>query len=300
MAECSACGAQVQPGETVCESCGEAVPPPEASSTSEVATVQPASPEPTTAPAGAADDLELTIWEHLNELRSRMVKVAIALILATIVGVVFAKQALGILIAPLGDHVPQTIKPTEGFVVYFRIALIAGVTLAMPMIVYQSIRFVLPGLLPSEKKYLYFLLPGVTICFAGGVAFAALIMLPAAINFMQGFLSTIIDNRWTLDNYIAFVTRALLWMGIVFQTPLLMFFLAKLDLVTAEKLSRFRKYAVLAIAVVAAIVTPTPDPINMLIVMLPLYLLYEVGVVLARLANVGRAEDVEESSPQAA
>lgn len=245
-----------------------------------------------------AEQAELTIWEHLNELRSRLVKTSVAFVIATIVGVVFAKPALEVLMAPLGNHVPQTIKPTEGFVVYFRIALIVGVTLAMPMIVYQSIRFVLPGLLPSEKKYLVLLLPGVAVCFAGGVAFAALIMLPAAINFMQGFLSTIIDNRWTLDNYIAFVTRALFWMGIVFQTPLLMFFLAKLNLVTAEKLSRFRKYAVLVIAIVAAIVTPTPDPINMLIVMLPLYVLYEVGVVLARLASIGNKDNMKDSSPE--
>ena len=246
-----------------------------------------------------ANNTELTIFEHLDELRSRMVKVAIAFVVATAASVVFTGRALEILTIPLGDAVPQTIHPTESFVVYFRIALIGGVALSLPVIVYQVIRFSLPGLLPQEKKYLIFLLPGVTICFAGGLAFAALIMLPAAINFMQGFLSTIVENNWTLDNYIAFVTRVLFWMGIVFQTPLLMFFLAKLDLVTAQKLSRFRKYAVLVIAIVAAIVTPTPDPVNMIIVMLPLYLLYEVGIILARIARIGREEEKEEAAEAA-
>ncbi|MCD6519849.1 MAG: twin-arginine translocase subunit TatC [Anaerolineae bacterium] len=241
-----------------------------------------------------ANDAELTIWEHLEELRSRLLKAMIALIVATMASVVFTKRALEILIAPLGEHVPQTISPTESFLVYFRIALIGGLVLAMPVIVYQAIRFVLPGLLPHEQKYLYFLIPGATICFAGGVAFAALIMLPAAINFMQGFLSTIVDNRWTLDHYISFVTRVLFWMGVIFQTPLVMFFLAKLGLVTPKKLTRARKYAVLATAIVAAVVTPTPDPINMMIVMLPLYLLYEVGIILARVATIGRKAKEEE------
>ena len=235
-----------------------------------------------------ADDAELTIFEHLSELRSRMVKATLMLVITTAFSVIFAKQGLEILSAPLGEVRPQAIHPTESFVVYFKIALIGGVALAMPVIVYQVVRFALPGLLPDEKKYLYFLLPGVTICFAGGVAFAALVMLPAAINFMQGFLDTIVDNRWTLNNYISFVTRVLFWMGIVFQTPLIMFFAAKLDLVTAKKLGRFRKYAVLVIAIIAAVVTPTPDPVNMMIVMVPLYLLYEVGVILARIADIGK------------
>ena len=234
-----------------------------------------------------AQDAELTVFEHLDELRSRLLKAALVLVITTALSVAFAKQGLEILTLPLGEMTPQAISPTEPFVVYFKVALIGGVTLSMPVIVYEIVRFMLPGLLPREKKYLYFLLPGVAICFTGGVAFAAFVMLPVAINFMQGFLDSIIENRWTLDNYIGFVTRVLFWMGIVFQTPLIMFFAAKLDLVTAKKLGQFRKYAVLAIAIIAAVVTPTPDPVNMMIVMAPLYLLYEVGVVLARLATIG-------------
>lgn len=241
---------------------------------------------------GAPGDKELTIFEHLTELRARMIRATLALVVGTLISVVFASRALQILTLPLGEQVPQTIHPTESFVVYFKVAFIGGVTLAMPMIVYQIVAFMVPGLMPQEKKYLYYLLPGVAICFGGGVAFAALIMLPAAIQFMQGFLATIVENRWTLNNYISFVTRVLFWMGIVFQTPLIMFFMAKLGLITPRKLSRFRKYAVLLISIIAALVTPTPDPVNMMIVMIPLYLLYEVGIILARIAVIGRpAED---------
>ena len=239
-------------------------------------------------------DVEMTLFEHLNELRKRLVGATLALIVGTVISLAFTTQALQLLIIPLGEGVPQAISPTESFAVYFRIALLGGVTLAMPMIVYQIIRFILPGLLPEERRYLYYLIPGVGVCFAGGVAFAALIMLPAAINFLQGFLKTVVQNQWTLNNYINFVTRVLFWMGVVFQTPLIIFFLAKLNVVTARQLGRFRKYAILLISIIAAMVTPTPDPVNMMIVMIPLYLLYEVGIVLARLAVVGRKQPAEE------
>ncbi|MHB1296701.1 MAG: twin-arginine translocase subunit TatC [Anaerolineae bacterium] len=236
-------------------------------------------------------DVEMSVFEHLAELRTRLMKATLALVIGTAVSVIFSERALQVLILPLGDQIPQTISPTESFLVYFRVALIGGAVLSMPVIVYQIVRYLMPGLLPEERKYLYFLLPGVFICFGGGVSFAALIMIPAAINFMQGFLSTIVDNRWTLDNYIDFVTRILFWMGVVFQTPLLMFFLAKLNIISAQKLAKGRKFAVLAIAVIAAVVTPTPDPVNMMIVMVPLYMLFEIGIILARLAVVGRKPD---------
>lgn len=241
-------------------------------------------------------DQELSLFEHLDELRKRLTWAAIALMIGTAVSMIFAKQALEILILPLGTRVPQAISPTENFIVYFRVAFIAGVVLAMPMIVYQSVRFILPGLLPHEKKYLYLLLPGASISYAAGVAFAALIMLPAAINFMQGFLSDVVEMGWTLENYIAFVTRVLFWMGIVFETPLLIYFLAKLGIINARMLSKGRKWAILAIAVVAAVITPTPDPVNMMIVMIPLYLLYEIGIILARFARPKESQETDEAA----
>jgi len=230
-------------------------------------------------------DREQTILEHLTELRERIVKSFLALLVGTIVAMFFTVPALEFLTAPLGDKVPQTIYPTESLLVYFRIAFIGGIAIAMPVLVYQIVAFLLPGLLPEERKYLYFLIPGVTICFVAGVLFSALVMLPAAINFMQGFLETVVDNRWALDQYISFVTRVMFAMGVVFQTPLILLFLAKIGLVTTDQLRGFRKYAVLLTAVVAAIITPTPDPLNMALVMGPLYLLYELGVLLVRITT---------------
>jgi len=230
-------------------------------------------------------DKELPLMEHFKDLRKRFIIAFIALVVTTGICMTFAENALQLIIRPLGDVSPQTIDVTESFVVYFKVALIGGVALASPVIVYEIVMFILPGLLPHERKYLYFLIPGVFICFAIGVAFASFVMLPAAIRFMQGFLTTIVENRWTLDNYITFVTRIMLSMGVVFQLPLVLFFLAKLGIVNAKQLSGFRKWAFLLSAIVAAMVTPTPDPVNMMVVMLPLYALYEVGVFCTRLAR---------------
>jgi len=164
------------------------------------------------------------------------------------------------------------------------VALISGVALAMPVLVYQLIGFIAPGLTRREKRYLYLILPGATLSFVAGIAFAYFVMLPTAIPFLKGFLGDIVQPNWFVDKYISFITSLLLGVGLSFETPLLIFFLAKLGIVTPEVLSRNRKYAVLVIAVLSAVITPTPDPFNMILVMVPLILLYEIGILLAKLA----------------
>jgi len=226
----------------------------------------------------------LTIIEHLEELRGRLMKSAIALTVTTLFSFIFAKQFLQLLVAPMGETPPVSSSPTTTIVVFTKVALISGVALAMPVLVYQLISFIAPGLKPQEKRYLYFVLPGATISFVAGVAFAYFVMLPAAIPFLKGFLSDLIHPNWFIDKYISFITSLLFWVGLSFETPLLIFFLAKLGIVTPAVLSRNRKYAILVIAVLAAIITPTPDPFNMILVMGPLILLYEIGILLAKLA----------------
>ncbi len=232
-----------------------------------------------------AQERELTIIGHLIELRGRLMWAIGALVVGTLISMLFARQALELLLIPLGDYLPQAIHPSETFATYFKVAFIGGVAIAMPVIVYEIIAFILPGMMPNERRYLKFMLPGVTFCFLGGVAFAGFVMLPAAVQFLQGFLSDIIENQWTLESYIAFVTKILFWIGLVFETPLVIFLLAKLEIVTAQQLRAFRKYAILVAAIIAAVVTPTPDPVNMMLLMVPIYLLFEVGVILARIAQ---------------
>jgi sec-independent protein translocase protein TatC len=122
------------------------------------------------------------------------------------------------------------------------------------------------------------------LCFVTGVAFAYFVMLPAAIPFLQGFMADIIEQKWAIGEYLSFVTSLLFWIGVAFELPLFVYFLAKVGVIDAQMLSKNRKYAVVIIAVVAAVITPTVDPLNMALVMGPLIVLYEIGVLLAKIA----------------
>ena len=234
--------------------------------------------------ASGGDTAVMSLMEHLKELRTRLIRAFIALAITTSVSFVFAKQVLVILIAPMGDTLPQALKPTEVLGNYMKVALICGVTLAMPVIVYQIGRFVAPGLTKKEQRYLFLLVPGATLCFVAGIAFAYFVMLPTAIPFLLGFMGDIIAQQWAIGEYLSFVTSLLFWIGVAFELPLFMYFLAKIGLIDAEMLSKNRKYAVVIIAVLAAVITPTVDPLNMMLVMGPLIVLYELGVILAKIA----------------
>ena len=230
-----------------------------------------------------AEEKRMTLIEHLEELRGRLIKSAIALAVTTLASLIFTGRLLKILVAPAGIK-PIFLRPTEMFVTYMRVALISGTALAMPVIVYQMLRFVLPALKPHERRYLYIIVPGATFSFLLGLAFAYFAMLPFALRYLLSFGGNIAEAKWAIGEYISFVTKLLFWVGVTFETPLLVFFLAKLGVVTPEMLARYRKYAIVAIAVLAAVITPTPDPFNMMVVMVPLWALYEVGVLLAKLA----------------
>jgi len=242
---------------------------------STVSPVQGASPD---------NQVVMPLLDHLKELRNRLIKIAIALLTATVASLVFAKQAVVILIRPMGDNLPQALEPTEVLINYMKVALICGVTLAMPVIVYQIGRFVTPGLSSKEKRYLWLLVPGATLCFVTGVAFAYFVMMPTAITFLQGFLSDIVKQQWTIGKYLSFVANLLFWIGVSFELPLFVYFLAKLGIISYKTLWKNFKYAVIGIAVLAAAITPTVDPLNMALVMGPLILLYLLGILLAKIA----------------
>ncbi len=226
----------------------------------------------------------MPLMEHLKELRTRLIRAFIALFIATAIGFVFASQAFVILLAPLGEGTVQALKPTETLGNYMKVALLCGVILAMPVIVFQIGSFLTPGMTKKEKRYLLLLVPGATLCFVTGVAFAYFVMLPAAIPFLQGFLSGIVEQNWAIGEYLSFVTSLLFWIGVAFELPLFVYFLAKLGIIDAQTLSKNRKYALIAIAVLSAVITPTVDPLNMALVMGPLIVLYELGIVLAKFA----------------
>lgn len=263
----------------------------------------PASPPPpdtTTGldPLGDAPEEEedgMTMLEHLEELRNRIVVCAVALAVGLLISAIpipyvtesaVTQEVIKIVSTPAKDHL-IFIKPGEGFVTYFQVAMIVAVVLALPVITYQLIAFVLPALLPHEKKYLYMAVPGAMASFAFGLFFGYILVIPVAIQFLLTFGTDNIPGlevKWAFSEYIETVTTLLFWMGLSFETPLLMFFLTKLRVINPERLKSFRKYALILAFIVGAMITPTPDPLNQTLVSLPLYLLFELGLLLSRLA----------------
>lgn len=234
---------------------------------------------------GQQQEETLPILEHVEELRRRLLRSLIALGVGVALSAVFAPQILEWLARPLpggGLQELEAIEVTENVGVFMQAVLLGGVTLAMPFILYQMWQFIAPGLYPHERRYVYLLLPLATVLFLSGALFTYYVMLPAAIPFLISFAG--IPVRLRPSNYFSFVTSIMFWIGLSFETPLVLFFLAKVRLIDYKMLLRGWRVAILLIAVLAAVITPTPDPVNMALVMLPLTLLYGVSILLARIA----------------
>lgn len=225
----------------------------------------------------------MTLLEHLNELRIRLFRSLIALVLGVLLSAVFTDRLLRYLIKPYGTEL-QVLGPTESVIIYFRVALLAGAIFAIPYITYQLFMFIAPGLTRSEKRYIYLALPATTGLFLLGVAFAWFIMVPAALGFLRDFESGIFKPEWTADRYVAFLTSLLFWIGVAFEMPVVIFVMARLGLVGPRVLLRNWRLAVVLITIVAALITPTVDPFNMLLVIGPLLVLYLISVGLAAIA----------------
>lgn len=232
------------------------------------------------------EESNMTLMEHLIELRMRLMWVGGALIIGTLISLIFVGPVMRFITAPLDSYgvKPQALAPTDTIGIFFKVGFTLGAMLAMPVIVYQLMAFVMPGLYPNEKRALILTLPGIMALFAVGVIFAYFVLVPVAVGFLQNFdLGGTIRQDWTIDRYIGFVTRVVFWIGVSFETPLVLAFLARAGIVSGPQLLGFWRQAVVLIAVVAAAITPTIDPVNMAIVMGPLLLLYFASVGLAYL-----------------
>jgi len=243
------------------------------------------------------DDSRMGLLEHLTELRNRMIWIVGALLVGIVVSIAFVEPVIAFITEPVtnagGSETEANrliaIGPTDTIFVFFKVMFVMGVIVAMPVLVYQIVAFIAPGLYPHEKRSLFLLLPGFMVLFFGGAAFANFVMLPVAVGFLQNFLGDVIDQEWTVDRYIGFFTRIVFWIGVAFETPLVIAFLARIGLVNGRQLLGMWRQAIVIISVVAAMITPTIDPINMTIVMLPLISLYFLGVGLAYVLYKPRA-----------
>jgi sec-independent protein translocase protein TatC len=234
---------------------------------------------------------ELTLWEHLRELRRRLLISVIALVAGTALAFPFWEKILILLARPaqeLNDGAGVQLiatQVTEALTTSFKISMVAGFVVASPVILYQAIRFVAPGLTAKERNYLLALLPGCLLAFVGGVAFGYFVLTPQALPFLINFGSSVIDDQTRVSSYVDFMIRLLFGMGLAFQTPVVMYLLAQLGIVNARTFSRFRRYWIIVAFILGAIITPTVDPYNQTLVAGTLWALYEGGILLAKLAG---------------
>jgi len=222
---------------------------------------------------------------HLNELRGRLIKCVIAVVITTALSFIFADRIFHVLITPAGDINLIFTDLTEMIGAYMKVSLAGGLTLAMPFLVYQLVMFVSPALTPREKRYVYIILPWITFMFLGGVAFGYFVLIPPAMKFLLTFGSDIATPAIKIGNYVSIITRLLVAVGVVFETPVVITFLARLGIVKAKWLASKRKYAIVAAFVIAAAITPTFDPVNQSLVAVPIVVLYELSIWLARLVQ---------------
>lgn len=221
---------------------------------------------------------------HFRELRSRLLKALIALVICVALSFIFADRIIDLLVQPIGGlQNLQSIEVTENISVFMKVALLSGFILALPVVAYQLVAFIVPGLEPREKRWLFTSIPFIVLLFVAGVAFAYFVMLRAAIPFLVGFLEVQTVPR--LGNYMSFVTNLMFWVGISFESPLVILILAKMKIVNARMLLKGWRIAIVGSAALAAFITPTTDPANMGLLMAPLMGLYLVSIILAFLVR---------------
>ncbi len=230
----------------------------------------------------------MTLLEHLLELRSRVTWMAAAVLAGMVVFFIPAIgfRAIEFLKEPAlsqnADFQTQAITPMENIVTFFRVALLGGLAIGMPMLVYQSMRFVTPALMPSEKRWVYPIVIGASLSFVLGMAFAYYLVLPPAFKFLFSFgAEEIADPNPTISSYMDLTTRLILILGFVFQTPIIVMGLAKLGVVSARQLLGFWRWAIVGAFAISAVATPTPDPVVQTLVAGPMLVLFFVGIGLA-------------------
>ena len=246
-------------------------------------------PEDSSTPDVFAQTIQepMVLLEHLDDLRKHLFRALAVLAVTTGISFAFASQILDFLSTPIGGiEALQSIEVTESLGAFMRVSLLSGFSLALPYILFEAFAFINPGLKKQERVIILIALPFAATMFVAGLAFAYFIMLPAALPFLLNFLGITTIPR--PSNYVRFVTNLMFWIGISFQFPLVIYALAAIGFVKAKTLISGWRFAIIGIAVLAAMVTPTIDPVNMALVMAPMSFLYVISIGLAIIAERAR------------
>jgi sec-independent protein translocase protein TatC len=235
------------------------------------------------------------LLEPIDALRKHIMRALLGLAVAVGVSFIFTRQIINFLATPIGGlEKLQAIEVTETVGVFMRVALLCGFTLAIPYIAFELWLFIAPALRPRAKVIGLYSIPLVLIFFAGGMIFAYVELLPPALKFLINFMGITVVPRPA--SYISFVTGVLFWIGIAFEFPLVIYVLTAMGLVKPHNLIKHWRIAIVIIAVLAAAITPTTDPVNMALVMGPMVLLYFIGIALSYLAVFGQKDRKKQAS----
>ncbi|GMT47208.1 MAG: Sec-independent protein translocase protein TatC [bacterium] len=254
---------------------------------------------------------KLPLTEHLTELRQRLIKSLIAVLIGFGLSFNFSEQLFRLLTLPLRsdlhlttispyiEFIPKVspiqklvfLAPAEAFWMNIKVAMVAGIVLALPVALYQLWKFIAPGLMTSEKKYVVpFVVAGTTL-FLTGALFCFSIILPFAMGFLLTYKTTYLTPMISVSSYVDFCLKFLLSFGAIFELPIVILFLTRAGVVTPKTLAKNRKYAVLVAFILAAVLTPTPDAFNQTLMAVPIILLYETGIIISKIFSKKKAPD---------
>ena len=264
-------------------------------------------------PTANPEESKMSFWSHLDELRKRIVYISIAIGVGFIACFNYSEDILGVLLLPLNAtanfqgtfpfivFTPNKIVQelhfttlTEPFMAHLKIGFVAGMMLMLPVILYQIWKFIAPGLLRHERKYASQFVVFASIFFGIGVLFCFFFLLPFAIPFLVSYKTEHLKAIIKIGDYINFTLMFMLAAGAVFELPLIMIVLGRMGIINVDSLTKFRKYALLGSFIIGGIVTPTPDAFNMTIMSIPIYLLYELGILGVRV--LGRKKQDPDTS----
>ncbi len=246
-------------------------------------------------------DRAMSILEHLGEFKRRMIRVALAFIVFTVVAAVFYDQIFEFLRKPAEDAIAKAdgdiifTQVAEAWGAAMKVSVIIGFTVTMPYFLFELTMFLRSGLMANERRYLYFFMPFSVLSFAAGVAFGFLVLIPPAINFLLTFGSELATPFPSIGSYVSLLISLSVWMGLIFELPIVMFFLARLGIVSSSWYMKQWRWMVLFAFVLGAVVTPTLDPVTQMLVAGPVIALYVVGTGLARIGERGKEEDEGEA-----
>lgn len=231
---------------------------------------------------------EMSFLDHLGEMRNRIIWSVVAVIVCAAIAGVFIQELMDYVLLNPASAVGlslQNLRPFGQPFLFFKVAIVSGIILAFPFILYQLWKFVSPGLFPNEQGWVKSITFFTSLCFLSGIFFAYFVMIPSMLKFAASFGTDKIQNIIDINEYFSFITMILLAAGLLFELPMATFVLSRVGMLTPKGMRKYRRHAIIAILILAAILTPTPDPISQLIFAIPLFFLYEFSIIISKIAE---------------